>query len=55
MFGQLDEEQGLKPNAQRLWVHIGVRPAEHPIIAQPLQALMGARRCQSDCGGNLLV
>ena len=44
MFVQLDEEQGLKPNARRLLAHIGVRPAGRPVIAQPLQALIGGSR-----------
>jgi len=43
-LGQLDQEQRLEPNAHRLWVHIGVRPAQHPVLTQALQAFMGARR-----------
>jgi hypothetical protein len=55
MLGQLDQEQRLEPNAHRLWVDIGVRSAEHPIVTQSFQTFVSARWGQPDAGSNLLV
>ncbi len=42
MLGHLDMETRLQPHSHRLREDIGVEPAQHALLTETLQPLMGA-------------
>lgn len=54
VFRQLDHEQCLQSDAERLRIDFGVGAQQHAALAQAANALMRARRGKADPGGDLL-